>query len=379
MNIKSFTSLRGLACLAVVGTHVWTLFDLQRLITARYGVNSFQNKIAIFVDRTFNGQAAVEVFFVLSGCVLALSLMSGSAANKPSWVKTFYVKRFFRIYPALWLSIALALALWPLIKTGLSSPAYSAWATSAFPAKISAPLVGLSLASIYVHLNWPMWTLRVELFYSVLFPAIYLLVQNPRTRKPFLVFLALVALAPIPRTLSLHYALAFGLGALIPLTRGISHFRYRLIGLGLIPVLMYSRILLEGIFDVKNIETMEILIAFGIVYCLFHNKRRMPLLDRPIFEYMGTISYSVYVLHFPIVFGLGACVVKALGTSAVQQQPLLMASLLGVSTLIITLPLSMLSNKFVEDAGNTLGKRLAASWYGRRQEAPILAATVEEQ
>jgi len=106
MNIKSFTSLRGLACLAVVGTHVWTLFDLQRLITARYGVDSFQNKIAIFVDRTFNGQAAVEVFFVLSGCVLALSLMSGSAANKPSWVKTFYVKRFFRIYPALWLSIA---------------------------------------------------------------------------------------------------------------------------------------------------------------------------------------------------------------------------------------------------------------------------------
>jgi peptidoglycan/LPS O-acetylase OafA/YrhL len=86
MNIKSFTSLRGLACLAVVGTHVWTLFDLQRLITARYGVDSFQNKIAIFVDRTFNGQAAVEVFFVLSGCVLALSLMSGSAANKPSWV-----------------------------------------------------------------------------------------------------------------------------------------------------------------------------------------------------------------------------------------------------------------------------------------------------
>jgi hypothetical protein len=39
----------------------------------------------------------------------------------------------------------------------------------------------------------------------------------------------------------------------------------------------------------------------------------------------------------------------------------------------------MLSNRFVEDAGNTLGKRLAASWYGRRQNAPILAATVEER
>jgi peptidoglycan/LPS O-acetylase OafA/YrhL len=380
MNIKSFTSLRGLACLIVVGTHVWTIFDLPRLVTERYGsANSFQNIIRILVDRTFNGQAAVEIFFVLSGCVLALSLMNGSAAENTPWVKVFYVKRFFRIYPALWLSIAFTLCLWPLIKLGLTSPAYSDWAMSAFPKQITAPLVGLSLASVYVHLNWPMWTLRVELFYSILFPAIFLLVHNRRTRLPFLVFLALVALAPIPRILSLHYALAFGLGALIPLTRGIQNFRYRLIGLGLIPVLMYFRILLESSFNLKNIETVEILIAFAIVYCLFHNKNRIPLLDGRVFGYMGTISYSVYVLHFPIVFGLAACMVKVLGTPAIQQQPLLMASLLGVLTLLVTIPVSMVSNRFVEDAGNSLGKRLAASWFSRRPVAPIMTAPLEER
>jgi len=126
MNVRSFTSLRGVACLAVVGTHVWTIFDLHRLILGRYGSSSLEEFISTLVDRTLNGQAAVEIFFVLSGCVLALSLQTVSDGPDRSWIKAFYIKRLFRIYPALWVSIALTLCLWPLIKTGLPSPAYSA-------------------------------------------------------------------------------------------------------------------------------------------------------------------------------------------------------------------------------------------------------------
>ena len=81
MNVKSFTSLRGVACLAVVGTHVWTIFDLRRLIVERYGAGSLEEFISILVDRTLNGQAAVELFFVLSGCVLALSLQKIGRAH----------------------------------------------------------------------------------------------------------------------------------------------------------------------------------------------------------------------------------------------------------------------------------------------------------
>ncbi|TGT12967.1 acyltransferase, partial [Mesorhizobium sp. M3A.F.Ca.ET.174.01.1.1] len=96
-------------------------------------------------DRTLNGQAAVELFFVLSGCVLALSLQTASGTADRSWIKAFYVKRFFRIYPALWVSIALTLCLWPLIRMGLASPAYSTWALDAYPSEITARSVMLSL------------------------------------------------------------------------------------------------------------------------------------------------------------------------------------------------------------------------------------------
>lgn len=368
MNVKSFTSLRGVACLAVVGTHVWTIFDLRRLIVERYGPGSLEEFISILVDRTLNGQAAVELFFVLSGCVLALSLQTASGSTDRSWIKAFYVKRFFRIYPALWVSIALTLCLWPLIRMGLASPAYSTWALDAYPSEITARSVMLSLAAIFVHLNWPMWTLRVELFYSILFPVIFLMVTNERTRGPFMILIALLALLPIPRNFSLHYSLAFGLGALIPSSRGIGNARYRLIGLGLIPVLMYFRVALETSVGLKNIETLEILIAAVIVYCLYHNKKRMPLLDGRFFGYIGKISYSVYVLHFPIVFGIAAAMVAVFGTAAIQHNPLLMASLLGVLTLLLTAPLSMVANRFVEDGGNALGKRLATWKYGHSPE-----------
>ncbi|WP_369072863.1 acyltransferase family protein [Burkholderia gladioli] len=194
----------------------------------RYGSDSLEEFISILVDRTLNGQATVEIFFVLSGCVLAMSLRSASRAPDKLRIKEFYVKRFFRIYPALWVSIALTLCLWPVIKIGLASPAYSGWALDAYPPQITVRSLALLLAAIYVHLNWPMWTLRVELFYSILFPAIFIMVTNERTRAPFIVLIALISLAPIPRTLSLHYALAFTLGALIPSSRGIGNARYRL-------------------------------------------------------------------------------------------------------------------------------------------------------
>jgi len=378
MNIKSFTSLRGVACLAVVGTHVWTIFDLRRLIEDRYGCGSLEEFVSNVVDRTLNGQAAVEIFFVLSGCVLALSLQSTSRISGTTWIKAFYVKRFFRIYPALWASLALTLCLWPLIKVGLTSHAYSAWALDAYPAQITARSVMLSLAAIYVHLNWPMWTLRVELFYSILFPAIFVMVTNQRTRTPFMILIALIALAPIPRNLSLHYSLAFSLGALIPSSRRMGNACYRLIGLGLVPVLMYLRVPLETSVSLKNIETLEILVAWVIVYCLFHNKKSVPLLDGRFFGYIGKISYSVYVLHFPIVFGTAATMVAVFGTAAIEDSPLLMASLLGVLTLLLTVPLSMVANTFVEDGGNALGKRLASGRHERPRNASVVTGDSKE-
>ncbi len=191
-------------------------------------------------------------------------------------VKAFYIKRVFRIYPALWLSILLVVCLWPIINSGLGDPAYGPWLTASLPRGMTPILVALSLVPAYIHLNAPVWSLRVELLYSALFPAIYLLVRNSRTRLPFLVLLLLGAIAPFPRALSLHYALAFGLGAVIPFSRGILNFRYRLFGLTAFMMLMYAALLFANPdADIKQVETVDMLISFVVVYCVHHNRKRL--------------------------------------------------------------------------------------------------------
>src|SRR5262245_42816924 len=54
-----------------------------------------------------NGRGAVVIFFVLSGYVLTRSLRS-SLFDRDS-VLRFYVQRFFRIYPAIWVASSLGL------------------------------------------------------------------------------------------------------------------------------------------------------------------------------------------------------------------------------------------------------------------------------
>lgn len=370
MNIKSLTSLRGVASLIVVVTHVLAVFDLPRLLQATGSAGSFPGIAATFLEKTFNGPAAVEIFFVLSGCVLAMSLKDGAAA-KPAWIKVFYIKRIFRIYPALWLSIVLTVCLWPLLRMGFKATVLSDWALSAFPEHLTLPLVGMSLTGMYVHLNWPIWTLRVELFYSLLFPAFFLLARNEKTRLPLVVLLAVIAIAPLPRNWSLHYALAFGIGAMIPYTSGTRGFYYRLLAIALLPVLMYVRLVLADMsVSAKNMETVEILIASVIIFCLFHNRRRIPILDGRSFYFLGKISYSVYILHFPILFAVTGGIVAFLGPGQVRREPLLITLLLGVLTLLLTLPLATASYRLMERRGIRAGKLLASLASPRPHAAP---------
>ena len=373
-TVKTFTSLRGLACLLVVMTHVWTIFDLPRLLAG-----STLAPLSAFLAHTFNGSAAVEIFFVLSGCVLAMSLEKTTAAGTPAWVQQFYIRRVFRIYPALWASIALTLCLWPLITAGFSSGVYSDWALTDYPSHVTPKLIALSLAAVYVHLNGPTWTLRVELFYSLLFPFIFLCVRHPSRRLPLLAALALLAVLPIPRAWSVHYALAFGLGAAIPFSRATPRLTARWIVPALLLAVVYLRSLLElGGMSTKYIEDIEILLSAAVIYCLYHNRAALPMLERGAFVYLGDISYSIYILHFPLVFACATLVVRKLGTAAVIGAPLVATLAVGMSTLALTFVVAALGRRYIETPGEHLGRAICKALYGARRDRPAAAGLAKE-
>src|ERR1700761_5358530 len=92
-QIVELGSVRGLASVVVIFSHALFFYKNPHWFT-----NAAQ---------IFNGRAAVMVFFVLSGYVLTRSLGPGEVTTGSLF--GFYVKRVFRIYPAIWAASILAL------------------------------------------------------------------------------------------------------------------------------------------------------------------------------------------------------------------------------------------------------------------------------
>ena len=93
-------SLRGLAAFAVFTTHAFGLIWNTDIEFAWLQI--LENSPLVILR---NGNAAVDLFFVLSGFVSALPLIyKPQKFNYPK----FALKRFLRIYPVYWVAIALA-------------------------------------------------------------------------------------------------------------------------------------------------------------------------------------------------------------------------------------------------------------------------------
>ena len=376
MHIREISSIRGVAAVIVVLGHVFNVIDRQ-FLEKLTSDDTLYNRIFDFLGSAFNGPAAVEIFFVLSGLVLSLSLARGGE-DRAKWLASFYVKRVFRIFPALWVSLLLALSLLSYERSGCASGFCTTWAAGAFQDDYTQLRIVLSFLGIYVHLNDPMWSLRTELFYSLLFPAMFLCLWYERTR--WACFLSILALAvlPIPRFYSVHYALAFALGAIIPILPVYRRLPYAIAVAFSTVVLLFSRQAFSAwSFEEKTFEIIEIGASFVIIYAIFHKNIDLGFLKKPVVFYIGEISYSIYVLHFPILFALVYVLDLVIGAPAIRNHPIFYTLDLGVATLAVTIGLSALNFRFVElpfqSIGRALSERIKSQRYFSAKEAePLL-------
>lgn len=127
-------SLRAIAALMVVFSHFVERTPLHDLLVFRY-----------FTP----GQFGVVVFFILSGFVIPYSLKEGPAA-----VVRFSISRFFRLYPAYWVSVGLAaIAIVYFQKAPLE------------PKLVMANLTMLQLGMGFQDMFGVYWTLLIELVF----------------------------------------------------------------------------------------------------------------------------------------------------------------------------------------------------------------------
>ncbi|GAA0704071.1 acyltransferase [Dokdonella soli] len=97
-RLRHIDALRAIAALLVLWRHVADIYvhaDPSGMAGGRW--------LRAIADSVDVGRIGVIVFFLISGFVIPFSMHAG----RPAAVGSFVIKRFFRIYPAYWLSIPL--------------------------------------------------------------------------------------------------------------------------------------------------------------------------------------------------------------------------------------------------------------------------------
>ena len=139
-------TLRGIAVLSVVLQHTLEQIVLNQTTGSYYWAFHYA------LGEYFNfGRFGVVLFFFVSGFVIPYSFPSSAAP-----VRDFAVSRFFRLYPAYWLSIVFLLVLSPVIE-GKTFPL----------AQVAANATMFQMFMGIPNIRIAYWTLAVELIFYV--------------------------------------------------------------------------------------------------------------------------------------------------------------------------------------------------------------------
>ena len=264
-----------------------------------------------FLSLFINGYGAVHLFFVLSGFCLA-----GSAERATRFVDLaqFYIRRVMRIHPPYMFALAVAWLASFLYDTSQGGAALSSYIVKR--ANVHLSLSELLPYFLYPnaaeHQLGPAWTLTVEMNFSFLLP---LMVWIAR-RSHWSVLLLLSAAAMTQRHWPyshLDYAIFFSMGiALYQEREGLGRLADRLPRLAT-PFIVATGLFIfispwtfDFVFDPGFIESREgwIASALGgaiILFCAIVFPSVSRFLSSPPLVYGGRISYSFYLLHYPVM------------------------------------------------------------------------------
>jgi peptidoglycan/LPS O-acetylase OafA/YrhL len=287
-RLASIDVLRGVAAVLVVLQHSVEHYDNALINYVHQNVINF-------------GQIGVLVFFMISGYVIPYS-QAGSGRD----LKAFWLARIFRIYPlyifVILLNLILALV---LFRTAMPDLGPSLLAHVIFVQE----WIGLP------NFGGPSWTLFLELVWYVLFAALVFIRREKDAGKLYLGLMAFLAVFLVVN-IAVHRQLPFGkiaflvsffLGYITYLVRtdALTLSRYRIYfatSLLLTMVIMFVSYAIFRDATKPGISFLCIILNWSVATVIF-----LGLLfgwtggHSRILIYIGTVSYSVYLLHDTVI------------------------------------------------------------------------------
>lgn len=302
-------AMRAVAVLFVMWTHYAELFD--KLAGSQHGLDALQRSVNF-------GRIGVVIFFCISGMLIPTSLRGAPAEG----TRRFVVRRFFRLYPAFWLSLPLGyLVYWLLFGQRMDASGLLANVTMIPTAFGRDPVMG--------HY----WTLETELYFYVLCVLLFRIGALHRMRDLCAVCAGLCVLFVVTSALKIVPASALGQykGMLYHLAimfwgacfrqayeapsktfewmRGRRPITYRAATIAL-ALLIVSISLLMVAANWRHGDFVHLSASFGYVLgmAIFVVLATVLKIRLRLFAWLGEISYSIYLLHgIPLYLLLWAC------------------------------------------------------------------------
>ena len=360
-RMPELDTIRGIAVLLVLFYHGFGF---------RYGLQGLTGFRKLFVAATLPGWTGVNLFFVLSGFLITGILLD--TKSKAHYFRNFYTRRALRILPLYYAVLALLAV---VTRTGLITRQAS-WA-----------FLGLSffyLSNVTVLFGVPMqygvlWSLAVEEHFYLLWPAVVRLLSR---RRIALAGVTIIILCPCLRALYFIRGNNMGMGytwlvadglaigaVLAALARGPWGTRVRM---WWVTAILFAASLITfgagyplGIFRSSRMlgatlrVTMLNFFFAGTVALalLLGTSRWKALVNRPVLQFFGEISYGVYLIHM-LIFDLeDSAVVRFFPSLSVPHGHFGVMVLLFVMATGIVVAIAYLSRWYFEEPFLRLKRR----------------------
>ncbi len=291
--------------------------------------------------------AGVDVFFVISGLIMALITYGKNFNNQQA--RNFFIKRITRVYPIYWIYLILFLL-------------GNSLAQGALPEMADSTGFGTLLQSITLFPSHELpiliiaWTLKFEVFFYILFTLLIALGKHAQNHYLYLFSIAVVSIGtifdlqiPLYRQVTDPLLLEFVIGVFIG-TVYLKHqhryatffltFGFFLIALELVG---YSPAELLNLYGTRfgRVVRFGIPAAFLVTGFLF-SENWIRKFSPKILLRLGDASYSLYLSHI-LVLSISAKIWSLFHLNAYLHD-----ALLGVYLLLVCLSWSLVSHRYLE-------------------------------